>query len=417
MSKPDVIIIGAGLAGLCCAKVLQDNGLSFQILEASERVGGRIKTDKVDGFLLDRGFQVFLTGYPEAQAVLDYDHLDLHAFYPGSMIRSGGRSIKVADPFRHPIDGFKSLFADIGSLGDKLQIARLRQKVLEGSVEDIFRRPEKTTREYLQAFGFSEKMIERFFRPFFGGVYLENELTSSSRMFEFIFRMFSLGDTALPAAGMEAIPRQIAAGLPADSIRTGARVTKVSGEKITLATGEMLEGRNIVLATDWPALSAFDNTLPVTASRSASYLYYAAEEAPIAEPILLLNGEGEGVVNNLCVPNLVAPGYAPPGANLISVTILGKPEMSDEALDAQVRLELAGWFGETATQSWKMLRIYHIEHALPNQRLPMTVPEQQAIKTEAGLYICGDYLFNGSIHGAMLSGRHAAELVIADGAA
>ncbi|MEL6823350.1 MAG: FAD-dependent oxidoreductase, partial [Calditrichota bacterium] len=262
MSNSDVIIIGGGLAGLCCAKKLHDNNISFQILEASDRVGGRVRTDEVGGFLLDRGFQVLLTAYPESRSVLDYKELELKSFYPGSLVRSKGRFIKIADPFRNPLDGLKTLFADIGSIGDKLRIAKLRQQVMNTSLKDIFQRPEVTTEQYLKNFGFSDTIIERFFRPFFGGVYLESELYSSSRMFEFIFRMFSQGDTAIPAGGMEAIPKQLAAGLPMNSIRTNTRVVNISEGSIQLESGESIPAERIVIATDWQPAEKLDKRLP-----------------------------------------------------------------------------------------------------------------------------------------------------------
>lgn len=414
MSNSDVLIIGGGLAGLCCAKTLHENNISFQILEASDRVGGRVRTDEVDGYLLDRGFQVLLTAYPESRSVLDYKELDLKSFYSGSLIRSKGHFIKIADPFRNPLDGLKTLFADIGSIGDKLRIARLRQQVMNASLKDIFQRPELTTEQYLKDFGFSDTIIERFFRPFFGGVYLEKELHTSSRMFEFIFRMFSQGNTAIPANGMEAIPKQIAAGLPKGSIRTNTRVASISNDSLTLESGESLPAETIVIATDWPAAENLNKQLPNPGSRSASYLYYAASKDPLLEPILLLNGESGGLINNFCVPSSIAPRYAPKGSNLISVTVLDKQQLNDSQLEMQVRSELADWFGQTTVQDWRHLRTYHIDHALPDRKLPTEFPEKQAIKLENGHYACGDYLFNGSIHGAMLSGRHAAELLIAD---
>jgi len=414
MSNSDVMIIGGGLAGLCCARTLHEKNISFQILEASDRVGGRVRTDEVDGYLLDRGFQVLLTSYPESQSVLDYHGLVLKPFYPGSLIRSNNRFIKIADPFRNPIDGLKTLFANIGNLGDKLRIAKLRQQVMNTSLEEIFQRPEVSTAQYLKDFGFSDTIIERFFRPFFGGVYLESELYTSSRMFEFIFRMFSQGDTAIPAAGMEAIPRQLAAGLPKDSIRTNTRVVNISDDSIQLESGESIPAETIVIATDWPGAEQLDGRLPNPGSRSASYLYYAASADPLSDPILLLNGEGNGLINNLCVPSSIAPNYAPANSHLVSVTVLDKQQLKDSQLEMQVRKELADWFGESTVQDWRHLRTYHIDHALPDRKIPTEFPDKQAVKLAEGRYSCGDYLFNGSIHGAMLSGRHAAEMLIED---
>jgi phytoene dehydrogenase-like protein len=216
-----IIIVGAGLAGLCCARVLHQAGIPFLIVEASDGVGGRVRTDSVEGFLLDRGFQVLQTAYPEAQAVLDYRDLDLQPFYPGALVYYDGQLHRVGDPLRQPQHFLSTLFSPIGTLADKLRVARLRRRVSQGSIEDLFRRPETSTLAVLKAQGFSDRMITSFFRPFFSTVFFDRELASSSRMFEFVFRMLAAGDTALPAGGMGAIPAQLAGSLPAGTVRTG----------------------------------------------------------------------------------------------------------------------------------------------------------------------------------------------------
>lgn len=187
----DVLIIGGGLAGLSCAKTLQDAGVACLLLEASEAVGGRIRTDHVDGFFLDRGFQVFSTGYPEARRMLDYAALKLHNFFPGAVIRFHGKWHRMPDPFRHPFTGFQALFTPIGTLSDKLRVVKLRHRALSGTLNDLFHRLETSTLQHLKNVGFSSSMIERFFRPFLGGVFLDQELNTSSRMAEFVLRMFA----------------------------------------------------------------------------------------------------------------------------------------------------------------------------------------------------------------------------------
>jgi phytoene dehydrogenase-like protein len=226
-SDSDILIIGGGLAGLCCALRLHQSGFAFQVLEASDRVGGRVRTDKAEGFLLDRSFQVLLTAYPEARRVLDYDALNLHPFYPGALIRYRNRFYRFADPWRHPVDGLLGIFTPIGSFADKLRIRKLRHHVLTGSLCDLYNRPETTTLQALRNIGFSEKMIDRFFRPFIGAVFFDSNLGVSSRMFEFGFRMFSMGDTALTSGGMGAITEQMAARLPAEAVRTEAPVESI----------------------------------------------------------------------------------------------------------------------------------------------------------------------------------------------
>src|SRR5271155_1575748 len=208
--SPDVLIVGAGLAGLCCARRLAEAGTSFQFIEASDGVGGRVRTDNVDGFLLDRGFQVLLTAYPEAKKVLDYSDLDLKPFAPGAFPWFAGRMNQLVDPWRMPGMWRIALRSDFGTLSDKLRVARLRARLRQTSLEDLFRRTERTTKDDLLAEGFSQDMMHRFFSPFLGGILLDGDLKSSSRMFEFVFKMLSEGSTVVPAGGMGAIPAQLA---------------------------------------------------------------------------------------------------------------------------------------------------------------------------------------------------------------
>ena len=224
MLNPEVTIIGGGLSGLCCARRLHESGVSFQLLEASEEVGGRVRTDEVNGFLLDRGFQVLLTAYPEAQEILDYDALNLARFAPGALVRYRGRFHRFTDPWRSPRHLFATASSPIGSLTDKLRVARLRSRVCRSSLDKLFQRPETTTINALRQEGFSQRFIESFFRPFLGGVFLERDLNTSSRMFDFVFRMFATGNVVLPAGGIGEIARQIANKLPDETLRTGASV-------------------------------------------------------------------------------------------------------------------------------------------------------------------------------------------------
>src|SRR5271154_1187573 len=248
----EVVIIGAGLAGLSCALSLESAGVPVTLLEASDAPGGRVRTDLVEGFRLDRGFQVMLTAYPEARRLLDYPGLELKKFQPGALVWHGGKFHRFADPFRNPVGAVRFLFDSIVPLADKLQAAKLRARVRQGTWEEMFTRPEKTTLAYLQAVPFSSSIIERFFEPFFGGVFLERELVSSSRFFEFLFRMFSAGDTVVPAAGMQQIPLQLAAKLRPGTLMTGARVHRVtrSGQsfQVEVEGKERLEAAAVVLA-------------------------------------------------------------------------------------------------------------------------------------------------------------------------
>jgi phytoene dehydrogenase-like protein len=410
--KPQVVIIGAGLSGLCCARELQRQGVGFLLLESCARVGGRIRTDMLEGFRLDRGFQVFLSSYPEAKRNLDYGALQLRAFLPGALVRYDGQFHELTDPWRRPLAAIRSVWSPIGSLTDKLRAANLRRQSLRGTIEDRFQDPEETSLQLLQRSGFSESMIDRFLKPFFGGIFLDSRLETSSRMLHFVFRMLSTGLGCIPAEGMEAIPQQLASTLPADSIRTSARVAQVQPGKVALATGEEISADAIVVATEGPAASALlGDTIP-SSGQGTTCLYFSASRPPIDKPILVLNGDGRGPINNLCVPTNTAPSYGPGDRCLISVTTLGIAKDSEQLLQAVLE-QLREWFGDTIA-TWKHLTTYSIRYALPAQIPPALSVPQRPVRWQSGIYVCGDHRDNASIQGAMVSGRRAAEAVMQD---
>lgn len=409
----DVLIVGAGLAGLCCARKLHAAGVPFRLLEASDAVGGRIRTDIVDGFRLDRGFQVFLTSYPEAKEVLDYDALDLKSFLPGALIRYDNRFHEMADPWRRPLAGLRSVFSPIGSFGDKARVANFRAKTMRGSVEEHWQDSSTTALAELQSTGFSPAMIERFFQPFFGGIFLESQLQTSSRMLNFLFRMFALGNACLPAEGMEAIPRQLAAELPPESIQLGTRVVQVKSKGVILEDGRELTAKSVVVAVEGPAAAKLLGEKIHAEGQGTTCLYFAAPQPPIDKPILVLNGDGSGPINNLCVPTVTAPQYGPGKESLVSVTVLGTEDDDAQTL-ADVQTQLGQWFGSSA-ESWRHLRTYSIPYALPAQLPSSLEPPQRDVRWQPGIYVCGDHRDNASINGAMVSGRRAAEAVLQDG--
>jgi len=327
------------------------------------------------------------------------------------MVRFGGMFHKVADPWRHPMDALKGMFSPVGTFSDKMKVGRLRRKTMEGSVADLFRRPETSTLKSLQKIGFSEKMIDRFFRPFLGGVFFDRELGISSRMFEFGFRMFSSGETALPRGGMGAIPNQIASRLPPEWLRLNSRVESIQNRSVILSSGEKVAARALVLATEGPEAARLLGEKKRPGSRSTTSLYFAAEEPPFREPLLILNGEGQGPVNSLTIPSLVAPAYAPEGRALIAVSIIGLPSLNDDQLVEAVRSQLAGWFGPQVS-AWRHLRTYWIRHALPMQIPPLPDPTAPVHPVRPGVYVCGEYADPASLQWAMASGRRAAETVI-----
>lgn len=397
------------MAGLTCARALQAAGKSCLVLEAGADVGGRVWTDEVEGFQLDRGFQVFLTAYPEARRWLDYRALELRPILPGALVRREGRWHRVSDPFRRPEDAWATLRAPVGTLLDKARIATLRWQSKQGPLEAVFQRPETTTLEALRAQGFGETMIETFLRPWLGGIFLDPALETSSRMMEFVFRMFADGVAALPAAGMQAIPRQLAAGLPADAIRCRTPVEAIHDGTVVLAGGHRLGGRHIVVATDGSTAARLVPGVTSPAWRSTVTVYFAAPGSPVGKPMLMLNGTGQGRVNTLIELSAVAPEYAPAGQSLISVSVLGDPGIDDDTLVAELRRELLGWFGAQAVAPWRLLRVCRIRQALP-VRYPLTLKAPKPVRD--GLWICGDHVETASIQGAMQSGRAVADALL-----
>lgn len=424
----DIIIVGAGLAGLTCANELTKKGLSVQIVEASDEVGGRVRTDLVDEFRLDRGFQVFLDSYPHAKAILDYRALNLKPFWPGALIRYQGKFYPLADPWRRPMAAASSLLTPIGSFGDKLRIAKLRSQSLRGSVDDTFSIEQTTTLKSLQQLGFSQRMIDQFFKPFLGGIFLDGQLSTSNRMLNFVFRMFSTGLATLPADGMQAIPRQLAERLPADTIRLNQAAVSVTPNQVTLASGETLSAKSVVIATEAPAakkllqnnrtdsgpLFTGDDGQSIAineAGQGVTCFYFSTPNPPTRDPLLILNGDGSGPVNNLAIPSNVTSSYAPAGQSLISVTVLGTDHKDFDQLLQQTQQQLAEWYGSAANK-WKFLKQYVIPYALPNQFSPMLASPKRPIQTADGIYLCGDHRDNASINGAMESGsRTAAEII------
>jgi len=403
-----VVIVGAGLTGLACARRLNEANVPALVLEAQDHVGGRVRTDRVDGFLLDRGFQVFLTAYPEAERVLDYKALALRPFYPGALVQLGGRRYRFADPWRRPLASLTGLLAPVASLLDAVRIARLRAEALRLGDPDIAA-GSTSTQDYLRQSGLSERVIERFFRPFFGGVFLERALTTPSSFFRFAFAMFARGSAALPAEGMQAIPQQLASGLPPGTVRLNTRVRSVEPGCVRLVSGERVECRAVVVATDADSARQLLPGLPPVAWHSTTTIYYSARRSPVREGILVLNGTGQGLVNHVCVASDVSERYAPAGAALVSVSIIGVLDLDDHDLSRRVTQELREWFGESVA-GWNLLRIYRIERALPVLTQGASSSAREPIHD--GVLLCGDYLEDPSINGALLSGRNAAEAVL-----
>ncbi|MBC7524717.1 MAG: FAD-dependent oxidoreductase [Flavobacterium sp.] len=409
--KPEVIIIGAGISGLTAAVHLTRMGKKVLILEASDRVGGRIKTDYIDGFRLDHGFQVLLDSYPETKELLDYSKLNLKKFLPGATVLYDGGQFEIADPFCRPSALFSTLFAPVGSFKDKINTLFLKFKLLKISIKDIFNQEEVSTLKQLELYGFSNKMIETFYKPFFAGIFLENNLETSNRMFDFVMKMFSDGNATIPELGMEEIPKQLQAMLPKDAIIFNTKVVSIDKNKVQTEDNNEYVASHIVIATEASNFVKQYLTTVNIKSHQVTNVYFETDVAPNNDAVVVLNAsKNRKWVTNLTVMTNVSKKYAPKGKVLISVSCNGIPEISDEELAINIKKELAQWYGEKTT-TWKFLRTYRIKYALPNLETIENEIDLSKMQISDNLFICGDHLLNGSINAAMKTGRLVATLI------
>jgi phytoene dehydrogenase-like protein len=404
-STADVVVVGAGLAGLCAARGLAAAGLDVVVVEAADRVGGRVATDVVDGFLVDRGFQVYNTAYPESARVLDHSSLDLRAFTPGALVRVGDRLHRLADPRRRPLAVPGTLLAPIGSPLDKARVAALAVRDALLPAGRLTSGPETTTYEALRARGLSDTVIDRFLRPFLAGVFLERELTTSSRFFDLVWRTFARGKIGVPAGGMRQIPAQLAAGLPAGVLHLGVRVRSVRPGAVETDQGSVRAG-TVVVAADPPTAAALLPGLSAPAMRSVTTIYHATPEPPVTEPILLLDGERPGPIVNSVVLTNAAPTYSPDDRALVSTSVLGLDPPEDRTL----RRELERLYGMSTT-GWEQVATVRVPDALPAAPPPLGTL-RRPVDLGEGLFVAGDHRDTPSIQGAMVSGRRAGTAVL-----
>lgn len=400
-------IIGAGISGLVAAKVLEENGLSSTIIEASNEIGGRVKTDIVDGFQLDHGFQVLLSEYPAAKKHLNYEELELQSFDSGACIFTNGKQKTIGDPLRDFSTLLPSLFSGIGNFGDKLKILKLNRQLQKKSITAIFESPEKTTKDYLFDFGFSNDIIKRFFVPFFTGIFLETELSTSSRMFEFVFKMFAEGTALLPKKGIKAIPDQLASKLKSSSFIFNTKALEIKGNNILLDNGEEINSDFTIIATDVDGLLP-DNNSNKTKWKSCSNLYFTTNEKNYKKPLIGLVTNQDSLINNIFYHNSLATAQKGKG-ELLSVTLVKEHQLSKENLIKQVEKELKLVCG---IQNLKFLKLYNIPKALPQLSDLKYSLEPKELQLSDSIFLAGDLHLNGSLNAAMLSGEAAAKGVI-----
>jgi phytoene dehydrogenase-like protein len=410
------IIVGAGLAGLTCAKVLSERGAHVTVFEASDGVGGRVRTDAVDGFLLDRGFQVYFTSYPVARRHLDHAKLDFRSFDPGAIVHREGKRTVLSDPVRDPKALVPSLLSGAATFPDKLRTAALAARALSGTAATASGEDgdaDTSTLEYLRASGLSERYIDSFYRPFYGGVFLSRSLYTSSRVFRFTFRMLATGKTVVPAKGMAEIPTQLASHLPTDSILLDSPVEallregdRVAGVKVK---GREYEADAVVVATDAPAAGKLTGEAVPEGSVGEVCLYYETSGIGSGKKVVL-NAEEDAFVNNAVEISAVSERYAPDGRHLLYAVTLGGFNLPDDELHRRAIGDLSRLYPEGDFRPLELRRIPYGQFAQPAGIHDSLPPNRTATP---GLFLAGEYTEDSSINGSMFSGERAAGEVLA----
>jgi hypothetical protein len=401
MADKPIVVVGAGVAGLTAAKVLKKAGKNVLVLEAGERVGGRVQTDERDGYRFDHGFQVLLTAYPEAQLQLDYDRLKLKTFAPGARIFSRNKLRIIADPLRRPQLLWSTVSAGVASVSDVWRVLALVKKLKKASVSQLFSQADdRPTIDFLRDYGFSEMFIHSFFKPFFSGIFLENALNTPNAMFQFIFKMFAQGDAAIPEEGMQAIPNQLAEVLDESEIKFGVRVSKYDDEAVYDENGGKYPYHTLIISVPfWQEKEVFHAT---------TQWYFSATSSPDRSLLIgLFSHENDPLDGaNVAILSNLSSLYTPAGSHLISVSLTGsKSEIRPE----QVKQSLSKAYPNA--MSWEFLSRYDIPHALPKDipfRHDLVAKDLQLSER---VFRCGDACMYPSLNSAMRSGRLVAEWV------
>ena len=403
--RADVVVVGAGLAGLAAATRLARSGVEVTVVEASDGVGGRARTDRVDGLLLDRGFQLLNPAYPEAARVLDLAALQLQPFDGGVVVAHGGRRSVLADPRRAPGHALSALTAP-GSLREKAAFAAWAAQVGFGSARRLKNAPDEPLSVSLQRRGLTGRLRRAVFEPFLAGVLAEDGQETSRRFVDLLVRSFVRGVPSLPAGGMGAMAEQLAGGLPADAVHLRTRVTGVTSTSVTTEAG-VVTASAVVVATD-PRSAVALAGLPTVVMRGLTTYYHLADQAPTASRMLHLDGDRRGPLLNTGVVSNVAPTYAGGRGALIASTVLGVRDdaQTEQAVRAQLRLVYGA-----DPRKWQLVATYPVPGALPAMLPPLDL--RRPVALGGGLFVAGDHRDTASIQGALVSGRRAADAVLA----
>ncbi|MFI1808727.1 NAD(P)/FAD-dependent oxidoreductase [Streptomyces sp. NPDC020422] len=405
-ARYDAVVVGAGAAGLACSADLLAAGLRVLLLEAGGAAGGRMRTDRVAGFTVDRGFQVFNTSYPQVKRRVRLRPLRLRPFTPGVLVHTERGPRRFTDPSRRPGEARDLLPGRLASGRDLLALSVLSARDALAPASVLRRGPDGTTREALAAAGLSPRLVETFFRPFLSGVFLEDRLETSARFFHLVWRSMLRGTLCLPAEGIGAVPAQLAARLPPDVLRTGSAVSALGPDGVVLADGRAVRSRAVVVATGQRVAAELLPGLAVPAGRTVTTLYHAVDRPPLDEPVLVVDSARRFL--NTCVLTAVQPGFSTDGRALVSTSVLGSPGPSDTAAVLAALGEVYG----VDPAGWEPVHRVTVPDALP--AMPGAVPLSRSVRWAPGRYVCGDHRATGSVQGALASGARAARAVLAD---
>ena len=403
----DVIVVGAGLAGLCAALRLTEAGLAVEVIDASDDVGGRVRTDIVDGLRLDRGFQLYNPAYPEARRVLDHAALDLRPYLAGVVVTLNDRHHRLADPRRQPSWTAASVLAPVGSPVVKARFAALALRAAIAPASTLTTQVDVSSALALSRAGVRGPLLESVLQPFLAGVFGEAELTTSRRFLDLALRSFVRGTPSVPALGMGEIPRQLAGRLPAGTIRLEIEVIAVGPTSVRTEEGTA-RARAVIVATDVSTAARLIPELPRPRWNSLTTFYHLAPQAPSALPVLHVDGHRRGPVVNTSVISNVAPSYASGGRHLVSSACVGVHDGPADEKTAREHLSLI--YGHE-TAAWEHVRTDVIARALPAMDPPHPVRSPVEIGAQ-GVVVAGDHRDTSSIQGAMVSGRRAAQAIL-----
>ncbi|MBT2504734.1 FAD-dependent oxidoreductase [Streptomyces sp. ISL-98] len=421
----DVVIVGAGVAGLSAAHQLTSAGVTVSVLEAAPYVGGRMATEEVDGFRLDRIGQVLSTSYPELLRTPGLEGIELRTFSPGVLVHSEGRHYRAGGVrgtrwgSPHALRGVGGALGAARALtstprppfGGALDQARLGAalgRLAATPVGRLMARPERPAHEALSGRGLPARTVNGFLRPLLSALLCDPELTTSSRCADLALRGFARGRLCVPAGGASALPELLAAALPPGTVRTGVRVTAASTTSVTTEEHGELTCRSLLLATGARAAATLLPGLRVPSFHPVTVFHHAASTPPLTDPALLLDADRSGPVSHTAVLSEVDPSRAPRGRALISSTVLGTPPPDP---DPAVRAHLARLYG-TSTEGWELLAVHHDREAVPAMPAPHDL--RRPVRLLSGLYVCGDHRETSTVQGALHSGRRAAQEILLD---